>query len=157
MEQEVKQPQQPQPVTPAPPGLVRKLSALKVKMAWPYVLGAFLVVILGVGAGWLISGRGKVGSGTAVPGAKSSIKEAGLADEKTFTDTAEGVLEEGGINGEGTYHLTRPGGEDQTVYLTSTVVDLKPFVGKKVQIWGQTLSARKAGWLMDVGKIKVVE
>ena len=78
-------------------------------------------------------------------------------DEKTFKDTAEGTLQEGGISGEGTHHLVRPGGDSQNVYLTSTVIDLQSFVGKKVQVWGQTVSARKAGWLMDVGKVKVLE
>jgi hypothetical protein len=41
--------------------------------------------------------------------------------------------------------------------LTSTVIDLASFEGKKVKVWGQSLSGRKAGWLMDVGKVKVVE
>ena len=28
---------------------------------------------------------------------------------------------------------------------------------RKVQVWGNSLSGKKAGWLMDVGKVKVVE
>jgi hypothetical protein len=48
-------------------------------------------------------------------------------------------------------------GEDKYVYLTSTVIDLQSFVGKKVKVWGETLSGLHAGWLMDVGKIKVVK
>lgn len=120
-----------------------------------------LVVALGVGGGFLLSGRGKViGSSTSnqlVPGSKKSATEAGISDEKTFKDTATGVLKAGGISGEGTHHLERDGGPSQNVYLTSTVIDLESFVGKKVQVWGQTISARDAGWLMDVGKVKVVE
>lgn len=125
----------------------------------PLIVGAVLVVIAGVGTGWLLlSNRGLGGSGTpTVPGAETGPKEAGLADEATFKDTADGVLAEGGVDGEGTHHLVRPGGASQNVYLTSTVIDLQSFVGKKVQVWGQTISAREAGWLMDVGKIKVVE
>ena len=115
-----------------------------------------MVVLLGVGSGWLISGRTR-GSSVTVPGAQTGPKEAGLADEATFRDSAEGILEEGGISGEGTHHLVRPGGESQNVYLTSTVIDLQSFAGKKVMVWGETISAKKAGWLMDVGKIKVVE
>jgi hypothetical protein len=123
------------------------------------VLGAVLVVLAGVGTGWLASGRsGSSGpSETAAPGAKSSETEAGIVDEETFKDTAEGKLVEGGIEGEGTHHLDRDLGEDKYVYLTSSVIDLESFVGKKVQVWGQTISARNAGWLMDVGKVKVIE
>ncbi len=126
------------------------------KIVWPYLAGSLGVVILGVFVGWLISGRGGLQEAT-VPGAKTGAKEAGLVDEATFRDSAEGVLEAGGINGEGTHHLVRDGGPSQNVYLTSTVIDLESFAGKKVQVWGETIAARKAGWLMDVGKIKVIE
>jgi len=67
------------------------------------------------------------------------------------------MLEQGGIEGEGSHKLTREGGESQTLYLTSTVVDLEQFVGRKVQVWGETFAAQKAGWLMDVGRVKVLE
>lgn len=126
-----------------------------IKKIWPYILGSFLVVLVGVGTGWLLT-KDK-GSSMVAPGAKSGTKTAGITDTTNFKDSAEGLLEEGGISGEGQYHLTRSGGVSQNVYLTSTSVDLSAFVGKKVKIWGQTLSARKAGWLMDVGKIQVVE
>ena len=123
---------------------------------------ALVVVLLGVGTGWFLADRGPVSSsasptGAVAPGAKDSQKEAGLADESTFSDSAEGVLEEGGIDGEGTHHLVRPGGDDQTAYLTSTVINLDNFVGKKVQVWGQTIAGKKAGWLMDVGRVKIIE
>lgn len=146
-----------QPHVPAPvQNIVKKFPKVNLKKIWPYVLGSVLVVIAGVGTGWLISGRGGAKSGV-VPGAKVSQNEAGIADEKSFPDSADGTLEAGGISGEGTHHLVRSGGVSQTVYLTSTVVDLQAFVGKKVEVWGQTISGRKAGWLMDVGKIKVIE
>ena len=67
------------------------------------------------------------------------------------------MLEEGGISGEGTHHLVRGSGPSQYAYLTSSVVDLEPFVGKKVQVWGQTFTGKKAGFFMDIGKIKVVD
>lgn len=83
---------------------------------------------------------------------------AGIKDTKTFKDTAEGVLQEGGIDGEGSYHIVRTKGQaDQNAYLTSTAVDLSAFVGKKVKVWGQTFEGEKAGWLMDVGYIEVIE
>lgn len=127
------------------------------KVIWPYIVGSLFVVVVGVGVGWLISGKSGTGSSVSAPATKTGAKTAGITDEATFKDSAEGVLEEGGISGEGTHHLTRPGGISQNVYLTSTVVDLGAFTGKKVKVWGQTISARKAGWLMDVGKISVVE
>lgn len=118
------------------------------------LIGTIVVVILvGLLTGWLTSGRGR--ASTKVPGAKQTAKEAGLSDTATFKDSAEGTLVEGGIVGEGTHHLERSGGASQNVYLTSTVIDLQSFVGKKVKVWGQTISAKKAGWLMDVGKIQV--
>lgn len=145
------QPQTENPVTP----IVNNFPKSGFKKIWPYVLGSFLIVLVGVGTGWLLT-KNK-GSSTVAPGAKSGANVAGIEDTSTFKDTAEGLLEEGGVNGEGQYHLTRSGGVSQNVYLTSTSVDLSLFVGKKVKVWGQTLSARKAGWLMDVGKVQVVE
>lgn len=125
-----------------------------IKKVWPYILGAFLVVLVGVGTAWIISGKMKNSSGAA-PGAKVTSTEAGALDPKVKYDTAQGILQEGGINNEGTFHLVREGGPSKNVYLTSSVVDLKNFVDKKVEIWGQTLASKKAGWLMDVAKVKV--
>lgn len=126
----------------------------------PLVIGLGIsFALVGILTGWLISGRPGLPtkSASGVVAVKSSDNsEAGVNDDSTFKDTAEGMLEEGGINGEGQYHLVRPGGASQNVYLTSTVVDLKGFVGSKVKVWGQTLSAKKAGWLMDVGKVKKI-
>lgn len=124
----------------------------------PVFLGV-LIVLAGVGTGWFLSGGLSAKSEPqlktkAVGGAD---QELGITDEETFRDSAEGTLEAGGINGEGTHHLVREGGESQYVYLTSTVIDLESFVGKKVQVWGETIGAQKAGWLMDVGRIKVLD
>lgn len=84
-------------------------------------------------------------------------KTVGIADKKTFKDKAEGILKEGGIDGEGNFHLERPGGASQNVYLTSSTVDLSQYVGQKVRVWGQTFSAEKAGWLMDVGLVELLQ
>jgi len=86
---------------------------------------------------------------------KTTAQSAGIIDKKTFKDSAEGVLREGGIDGEGNFHLERPGGVSQNVYLTSTTVDLSNYIGKKVKVWGQTFQAEKAGWLMDVGSVEM--
>lgn len=77
-------------------------------------------------------------------------------DKKTFKDTATGVLREGGIEGEGSHHLER-GAKDQTAYLTSSSIDMAPYIGKKVKVWGATNKGQKAGWLMDVGSIEEVK
>lgn len=81
----------------------------------------------------------------------------GSNDTKTFKDATTGTLENGGIDGEGQFHLIRPGGASQNVYLTSSIIDLSKFVNKKVKVWGQTQTAQYAGWLMDVGRIEVLE
>jgi hypothetical protein len=81
----------------------------------------------------------------------------GSADEKTFRDQADGVLMSGGIEGEGSHHLERGDNKSQWVYVTSSVVDLDLLVGDRVTIWGETNQGKKAGWLMDVGRLKVLE
>lgn len=75
---------------------------------------------------------------------------------KTFTDTATGIIVAGGINGDGTHTLQREG-KNQNAALTSSTVDLDLFVGKKVEIKGETNSSKKAGWFLDVGIIKILE
>ncbi len=79
----------------------------------------------------------------------------GVKDSKQFPDHAEGILKKGGVDGEGSHHLVRPGGESQNVYLTSSVADLAKFEGKKVRVQGQTQKAQTAGWLMDVGYVEI--
>lgn len=122
------------------------------------IIVAVVIVLAGIGSGYLLMRR----VSPQVAGSSSTVmiktdKEVGSTDTKTFRDSAEGTLEEGGINGEGTHKLIRDGGPSQTVYLISSVVDLNEFVGKKVQVWGETIDAQKAGWLMDVGRVKILE
>ncbi|GIW64230.1 MAG: hypothetical protein KatS3mg092_0163 [Patescibacteria group bacterium] len=121
--------------------------------------GAFFVfvaisVILGTILGFLIT---KLTKTKTITIAQKSEKAVGVVDKKTFKDKAEGILREGGIDGEGNFHLERPGGESQNVYLTSTTVDLSLYVGKKVRVWGKTFSGEKAGWLMDVGLVEILK
>ncbi len=125
------------------------------------------IILSGIGTGWLLAGTSNkkaivsdnVSSIDRAPGAKvsESGKEVGIDDVKTFRDDAEGTLVEGGIDGEGTHHLERPGGVSQNVYLTSSVVDLDQFVGSKIEVSGETIGSKKAGWLMDVGRVKIIE
>lgn len=125
------------------------------------IIALVIVIILGVGTGYAVS---KIGSPNKINGVEDSTNTTsessqvvGSADTKTFKDTAKGTLKSGGIDGEGAYHLVRPGGDSQNVYLTSSIVDLAPFVDKKIKVWGQTQKAQKAGWLMDVGRVEVLE
>jgi len=115
-----------------------------------------LALCLGVGAGY---GLAKVSAKTGTPLIPLlnvyKVKTFGSTDTSTFKDAAEGTLQNGGIDGEGQYHLVRPGGDSQNVYLTSSTLDLSKFMGKKIKVWGQTQAAQKAGWLMDVGKVQV--
>jgi hypothetical protein len=126
-------------------------------------LGMF--VLLGVGTGFIVSNIHSATSVSSGEGKEAvnangvSVKKGDIIGSKDsdFSDNAEGVLKEGGIEGEGAFHLERPGGESQNVYLTSSVLDLTPFVGRTVKVWGQTQTAQKAGWLMDVGRLQVLD
>ena len=123
-----------------------------------------LVILAGVASGYALSQFFPKSSPTSTlsPASQADISNVKPGDtfgveSDTFSDTAEGVLKKGGINGEGSHKLIRPGGESQTVYLTSSTVDLDELVGHKVTVWGETFDAQKAGWLMDVGRVKVLE
>jgi len=115
-------------------------------------------IVLGIGVGYfankIVQPKQNAAGQTTTSQSKQTV---GIVDKKTFKDKAEGLLKEGGIDGEGSFHLERPGGESQNVYLTSTTVDLSKFVGKKVRVWGETFTAEKAGWLMDVGLVEVLQ
>lgn len=124
------------------------------------------VAVLGAGSGYLLytSTGGKLASQATTVNSQISATGlkvgdvVGVQDEKTFKDKpATGVLLQGGIGGEGSHHIVRDGGVSQTVYITSSVVDLEEFVGAKVTVWGDTFSSQKAGWLMDVSRVRVEE
>ncbi len=123
-----------------------------------------IIVLLVVMLFGIVSGYGVYAlktNGTVLVGGKNvevvkTDTEEGVKDAATFRDTATGKLikNDGKITDEGTHILDR-GNDDQNVYLISTVVDLDKYSGKKVQVWGETYKGQKAGWLMDVGRIKV--
>jgi len=149
------------------PTLVKPLEPIKTKLGMSKQLIIPLVIILfGIVSGWGISKisrssvttSGRLTSPESVTANSLKVGEiVGVPDEKSFRDKAEGVLAEGGFEGEGSYHLVRPGGDDQNVYLTSSIVDMSLFVGHKITVWGETFSAQKAGWLMDVGRVQITE
>jgi hypothetical protein len=149
------------------PTLVKPLEPIKTKSGMPKKLIIPLaIILLGIVSGWGISRisgssvttSGRLTSPESITAGNLKVGEiVGVPDEKSFRDKAEGVLAEGGFEGEGSYHLVRPGGDDQNVYLTSSIVDMSLFVGHKINVWGETFSAQKAGWLMDVGRVQIVE
>lgn len=161
MEKEAEQAQQPTQGQAQP--LIRNFNTETLKSAFtPKVIALLLaVVVVGILSGYLISARNTISISGIKPGVSSNGSSVasgtiiGSNDTKTFTDTAEGMLRAGGIDGEGAFHLERPGGASQNVYLTSSTVDLSKFVGTKIKVWGQTQKAQHAGWLMDVGRIQV--
>lgn len=123
------------------------------------IIGVYIVLfLLGIGTGYVMAQGAGTPAGTPIASEDDGTgvpKVAGVKDADTFKDTAEGLLEAGGLDGEGTHHLTRDGGPSQTVYMVSSVIDLDQYDGKRVKVWGETMAAKKAPWLMDVGRLEV--
>ena len=128
----------------------------------PYFI-VLVIVGLGIFTGLVLTSvqKAKAQNHQAV-----SIEEEELSPEQqqsfaqTFRDEAEGTIEKNedlDKYAQGTHKLLRPGGESQTAYLTSSVLDLDEYVGKKVKVFGETFGSSQVGWLMDVGKVEVVE
>lgn len=145
-------------------GLVRDFNTSQAKFLTPKVLAIFAAfLVLGAASGFFLSqNTGNKTSETAITaeGEVAKVEKGaviGSDDTKTFKDNAEGIIKEDGVDGEGTHHLVRPGGDSQNVYLTSSIVDLSLFVDRKVKVWGQTQKSQVAGWLMDVGRVEVLE
>lgn len=124
------------------------------------VIICIVVILLGVGAGYILAHNKGNTSGLKLAGGglTSGVHAgdtAGSNDTQTYKDTATGVLRDGGMSGDGQYHLERPGGDSQSVALTSSLVDLSQYLGHTIKVWGQTQKAPKAAWLMDVGRVEV--
>ena len=142
------------------------LRAVPDKTILSKILPYFVVVVivaLGIGTGLVASSvqKAKAQNHQAV-----SLEEEELSPQQqqsfaqTFRDEAEGTVEKNDDldkYAQGTHKLLRPGGESQTAYLTSSVLDLDEYVGKKVKVFGETFGSSQVGWLMDVGKVEVVE
>lgn len=150
--------QKPLVVNPEISQKIENVNAIFTKNLFIFLI---IAVVLGAMSGYIISGKRSSGN-TLTTGTIDSSKISkgtvvGSSDTKTFKDTATGDLKEGGIEGEGQFHLIRSGGPSQNVYLTSSSVDLSKFVGKKIKVWGETEKAQHAGWLMDVGRVEVMQ
>ncbi|HNV45199.1 hypothetical protein KBB59_02305 [Candidatus Woesebacteria bacterium] len=129
-----------------------------------FIIFAVIAVLAGTLTGYGTSRLSKrndltKGNVAQVAGEVNNIKPGdifGISDRDTFSDSAQGYLEKGGVDGEGSHHLLREGGQSQTVALTSSVTDLDDFVGMEVKVWGETNKAQQSGWFMDVGQVEVI-
>lgn len=128
-----------------------------------FIIISFVAVVAGIftGAGAYKLRKQKYLSDTTpvVATDASKIKNGdvfGVKDSSTFADSAQGYLQKGGVDGEGSHTLLREGGASQTVALTSSVTDLDQFEGMEVKVWGETNKAQKSGWFMDVGRVEVI-
>lgn len=127
------------------------------------ILVVVIIIGLGVFTGLIASSiqKTKAQNHQAV-----SLEEEELSPEQqqsfaqTFRDEAEGTVEKNDDldkYAQGTHKLLRSGGESQTAYLTSSVLDLDEYVGKKVKVFGETFGSSQVGWLMDVGKVEIID
>lgn len=113
-------------------------------------------ILLGVVTGLMLTSKE-----SGVVSSLSGTPKAPTEDTRTFRDFAEGILvkrpepKDPAEYVEGTHILQREGAVP--VALTSSVVDLSEFEGKKVKIYGETQKALKEGWLMDVGKVEEIK
>lgn len=130
-------------------------SGMKLLSARTIIAAYIVLVLLGVGTGYVLTRTSVATMGASAPSTVNTGKVVGSTDTTTFKDSAVGVIQKGSTDTEGTHQLIRDGGPSQTVTLLSSVVDLDKYVGKKVKVWGQTMAAQKAAWLMDVGRVEL--
>ena len=147
-------------VEPITQPLNKKSSASKINKVIPLIL-ILLIIAAGAISGLFLSSTGKKDeSKSAVSEQEELTPEVQQSFNQTFRDEAEGKIEKNDEldkYAQGTHKLIRPGGEAQTAYITSTVLDLDEYVGKNVKVFGETFGSSQVGWLMDVGKVEVTK
>ena len=139
-----------------PPSPVKEFASNNLGKIFLAVLS--LSIILGSSAGYILASGKKqvVNVQTTTP---SQPPKNPQQDKTTFRDFAEGTIQKrpepkkADEYIEGTHLLVRE--KAVPVALTSSVVDLSLYEGKKVKVFGETQKAIKEGWLMDVGKVEV--
>lgn len=115
-------------------------------------------IVLGIISGYILSSKGQTSlTAAGLPGQAAKNPQS---DARTFRDFAEGTIKakplaSDGEYSEGTHSLEREGAVP--VALTSSVVDLSQYEGKKVKVFGETQKALKEGWLMDVGRVEEIK
>lgn len=113
-----------------------------------------VAVVAGITTGFTLA---KKNSGGSLSGVLVDHPKTAQQDNRTFRDFAEGTIQKKPEDkntdyGEGTHLLVREVGIP--VALTSSVVDLSEYEGKKVKVFGETQKGNKEAWFMDVGKIE---
>ena len=118
-----------------------------------------LSVVAGLGTGFAFASSQSNNSLLSGSGLTAEKPKSPEQDSRTFRDFAEGKITvkktKPGEYVEGTHLLVRDSGVP--VALTSSVVDLSLYEGKKVKVYGETQKAVKEGWLMDVGRVEQVQ
>ncbi len=124
------------------------------------LVAILLVVSVGIITGFYLSqiGKAKTAASSVVSDNQDVSPQVKESFTQTFKDQAEGVIQKNDKldkYAQGTHKLMRSGGDSQTAYLTSSVLDLDQYVDKKVKVFGETFGSTQVGWLMDVGKVEV--
>lgn len=121
---------------------------------------AGIIILGGVYTGFYLTLSGAKSPEVAVATQAPGQPPPPAQDTQTFRDKATGVIRKNDAKdpyAQGTHKLEREGGTSQTAYLVSSVVDLDAYVGKKVEVLGETFQSQKVGWLMDVGRVNTLE
>ena len=129
----------------------------------PVIILFVLVAVAGIFTGSFLKNQTSASDSGVTGSIQAEIPETGVkvgdvygsTDERAFKDKVLGVVDKGGVGGEGTHKLLRPGGASQTVCMSSTTIDLDQLVGHQVTLWGETFDGQKCGWLMDVGRARI--
>lgn len=125
------------------------------------IIGALILsLILGALTGYILATKSPSSKGSLLTVNGTPPKNP-QQDTKTFRDFAEGVIKPKPSPSdpteytEGTHLLVRD--KATSVALTSSVVDLSKYEGKKVKVYGETQKAFQEGWLMDVGRVEEIK
>jgi hypothetical protein len=145
---------------PASQPLTRKFSFIS-STKRIYILILAMALFSGSATGYVLasSKAGNTSGGGLVQQAQGPATQANQ-DNQTFKDFAVGTIQPkpspkaGKADySTGAYLLIRENAVP--VALTSSVVDLSQYSGKKVKIFGETQNDPSGGWLMDVGRVEV--
>lgn len=115
-------------------------------------------VVLGILTGYLLSHSKNNKLVSSISRGATEAPKNPEQDIDTFNNWADGTLQkktppkDPNEYVEGTHYLIRE--EGVPVALTSSVLDLTKYEGKKVRVYGKTEKPIKEGWLMDVGRVE---
>ena len=142
---------------PVSEGMLKPLASRFGDLNRIFVAVIVLAVVLGAITGYSLTTK----AGSSLSKLPTQSPKSAIQDTRTFRDFAEGTLKvkpapkNPNEYTEGSHLLVRTGADP--VALTSSVVDLSEYEGKKVKVYGETQKALKEGWLMDVGRVEIVK